>query len=529
MKHFAIWSAVVLTQAAYGQFGRSAEWMTAGGDAQRTNSIPADNKITPEQMRKPGFEFLWKAKVNNEPVQLNSLTPAVLIDRYIGYRGFRSLAFVGGSANMVYAVDTDLNRIEWQKRLSGPVPRQGTLTCPGGLTANIARGTSPAFPPNIAGGGGLGGRGGPARSDAGTANEGGVTIGPTLAAQAAAAAAPPRGNLLRMPVFVYALGGDGDLHSMYLSNGEEPKPPMKFLPANSSAYGLVVFDDVAYAATRNCNGAPSAVWSFNLSSGEVKTWKGDLAGSLGPAFGPDGTLFVTTTDGRLVALESKTLAQKGSYESGGGFASSAMVFPWKDRVLAAAAANDGSVHLVDAQAVVTGQAKALFKGSTYAAAAGISNLATWQASDGTRWLLAATNAAPSAASGFSTKNGAIASGAIVAWRMAEASGAPLLEPVWTSRDMKSPLTPMIINGVVFAVSSGEFRTSDPKMTAEQIARRSSPAVLYALDLQTGAAIWESGKTMTSFAHSGALSGGASQLYIQTYDQNIYAFGYPIEH
>ena len=107
------------TTSSYGQFGRgSAEWMTAGSDAQRTNSIPADNKISAEKMRKGGFEFIWKAKVNNESVQLNSLTPAVLIDRYIGYRGFRSLAFVGGSANMVYAMDTDLNRIEWQKRLS---------------------------------------------------------------------------------------------------------------------------------------------------------------------------------------------------------------------------------------------------------------------------------------------------------------------------------------------------------------------------------------------------------------------------
>src|SRR5215472_18202490 len=116
------------------QFGRGgAEWMTQGADAQRTFSIPADTKISKEGMEKPGFEFLWKRKLNNESVQLNSLTPAVLMDRYIGYRGFRSLAFLSGSSNMVYGIDTDLSRIEWQQRLSAATPQQGSSTCPGGL------------------------------------------------------------------------------------------------------------------------------------------------------------------------------------------------------------------------------------------------------------------------------------------------------------------------------------------------------------------------------------------------------------
>jgi len=88
---------------------------------------------------------------------------------------------------------------------------------------------------------------------------------------------------------------------------------------------------------------------------------------------------------------------------------------------------------------------------------------------------------------------------------------------------------MILNDVVFAISSGEYRSADPKLTAAQRAQRSSPAVLYALDSASGKALWDSGKTVTSFVHSGGLSGGSSQVYLQTYDQNVYAFGYPIEH
>jgi outer membrane protein assembly factor BamB len=83
--------------------------------------------------------------------------------------------------------------------------------------------------------------------------------------------------------------------------------------------------------------------------------------------------------------------------------------------------------------------------------------------------------------------------------------------------------------VVFAVSSGEFQPTDEGLSASERVRRSSPAVLYALDGATGKAIWDSGKTITSFVHSGGLSGQAGQLYLETFDETLYAFGFPMEH
>src|SRR5262249_34871212 len=103
------------------------------------------------------------------------------------------------------------------------------------------------------------------------------------------------------------------------------------------------------------------------------------------------------------------------------------------------------------------------------------------------------------------------------------------KPGWVSRDLVSPLSPIVINGVVFAASSGEFRSNDSKVTAAQRAQRSSPAVVYALDAATGKELWNSGKTITSFVHGGGLSGGGSQLYLGTHDGTLYAFGYWIEH
>jgi outer membrane protein assembly factor BamB len=100
-----------------------------------------------------------------------------------------------------------------------------------------------------------------------------------------------------------------------------------------------------------------------------------------------------------------------------------------------------------------------------------------------------------------------------------------------ARDLVSPVPPTIINGVVFAVSGGEFRTNvfDDSISATVRVKRSSPAVLYALDALTGKELWNSGTTIKSFARGSALSGGGGQFYMVTHDGTIYAFGFPMEH
>jgi hypothetical protein len=184
---------------------QGAEWMTDGSDAQRSFSIPTDPAISVDRLRTPGFQLLWKTKLSNDATQLSSLTPAILMDRYIGYRGFRSFAFVAGSSNNVYAIDSDLNRIEWKTKLPSPAPITGSPNCPGGLTSPIARATTANYPaPGTFGG--LGGRGGPAASGVGAPSQGAVTIPAALAASTAAAAVPGGGPpRLRLPVLIYVV------------------------------------------------------------------------------------------------------------------------------------------------------------------------------------------------------------------------------------------------------------------------------------------------------------------------------------
>ncbi len=514
------WLICVVAGLALAQPGRTAEWVTRGADAQRSQWIPNDPKISVEGLQTPGFQFLWKSKLANDAVQLNSLTPAILMDRYIGYRGFRSFAFVAGSSNTIYALDSDLNKLEWQKRLETATPVAGTIACPGGITSPVARSITTAYP--ISGSGS--GRVSWAKSDVGASGEGAVTLPASLRAAAAAlvpppvtaTSTPPRPPGGPRPSVIYVIASDGVLHTLNVSNGDEFAEPIPFVPPQSNVYGLIVIDNFAYAVTHECNGVQGGVWALDLATKQVIHWQPsnpskfpseDVAGSGGMAFDPDGTVYVTTTAGNLVSLAPETLAVKDSYGAGGEFTSSPVVFFYKGRNIVAAAMRDGSIHMIDAAspAVLLAKSPSVFRDSSPGA------LASWQSPAGTRWLLAAS------------------SGNVTAWKVVEHDAAITLEPGWVSRDLISPLTPMIINGVVFALSTGEYRPGDATMTIAQRAQRSSPAVLCALDGTNGKALWDSGRTITSFVHSGGLSGGASQLYLSTYDGTIYAFGFPIEH
>jgi outer membrane protein assembly factor BamB len=530
---------------------RGMDWMTSNGDAQRSAWVRADAKISKESLqdpkRKPGFQLLWKLKLDNKPRQLNSLAPPATLERLIGYRGFRMLGFVGGSSDAIFTIDTDLGRMEWEKRLASATPSQaGTPACPGGMTTGVARPTmATSQPPSFGGGGG--GRSTPARSAVGEPGQGAVTLAlvrpsssPTPPRPVRPSLAnPPGGQLGAGPFLVYALSGDGMFHSMHMSNGADYEPPVKFLPPGANANGLIIVDNIAYVVTEgNCGGAANGVWALDLISKQVTTWKANVAGIAGPAFDGDGMLYVATGSGggspnSLVALDPKTLSVEGWYKAGAQeFSSSPVVFEYRGKTLIAATTKDGRVHLLDSAnlggadhqtAIYTTPAPS--KAGTTAPGA----LASWQDRSGARWILAPAVGPQAADLGFAATNGAVTKGAVVAWKLVEQDGALTLQPAWASRDLDSPLPPTIINGVVFVTSGGEFRTNGSKMIAAERARRSSRAILYALDGETGKELWNSGTTIKSFARGAALSGGVGQIYLTTYDGVIYAFGFPMEH
>ena len=279
------------------------EWTTSGFDAQRSGWLRADERLTKEAVQKGEFAFLWKMKIENASRQLNSLTPPVLLDRLIGYRGFKSLAFFGGSDDRVFSIDTDLARPYWTTVLNYTAATGGqppsSLDCPGGLIAMPSRRTALA-PAPAGGGGGGGGRGGVRNGSAvGEPGRGAAVLSqapPQPAGGAGRGAAPAPQGRGRGPAPIgfggvdplFAVGGDGYIHTLYVSNGAHMEPPVPFLPPDTKPSALIWVDGVVYTTTSGeCGAAPNALWAMDLTvpARERKTvsWKtggADIAGAV---------------------------------------------------------------------------------------------------------------------------------------------------------------------------------------------------------------------------------------------------------
>jgi len=114
--------------------------------------------------------------------------------------------------------------------------------------------------------------------------------------------------------------------------------------------------------------------------------------------------------------------------------------------------------------------------------------ATWADSNGTRWVYTAL---PQGISAF---------------KLTEEAA---MEPAWTSQKMAAPVAPVIVNGMVFALSS-------------------DPAVLYALDAATGKELYSSGKSITSPVNSSGLALANGHVCFGTADNTLYCFGIPTD-
>lgn len=539
MRRLLLAAAALGAGVAIAQRG-TGDWMTSGFDAQRSNWVRGDGKISLQSMSEPGFELVWKVKPTNTPRQLNTTTPPALIDFYIGYRGFRALGFFGASADRVVAYDIDIARLEWEKSYPSSSAPAASPGCPGGMTSAVTRPTIAAYPGAFAARGA--GRGTPARSDVGDPHEGSVVLKNRRPPQAAPPAppkpkpvagakpaAPDPGNPFAPRVqYVLAITGDGKLHSYWISNGNEPKPGVPFVPAGSHAHGLIVLDGVAYAGTSNsCGGSENGVYALDVATGNVAKWKAGgqgVAGNAGPAFGPDGTVYAATTDGELAALEPKTLKVLASTRlAGAGFTSSPVVFQFKGKDLIAVAVADGTIAVFDSGNLAAG---AVARSKAYTAPGYATGaLASWQDAAGTRWILAPSGGTAVNDAGFQLAAGEVKNGSLAALKLVERNGALAFQNGWASGDLVSPSTPIIVNGVVFALSTGER----PGKDARETIAKSEPAVLYALDPFSGKPLWNSGKTMASFVHSGGLSAGGGRVYTATYDGTIYTYSFPMEH
>jgi len=539
----------LLGASLHAQTGRVVDWFTHSGNPQRTGWQKNEDTITKENVK--DFKLLWKLQLDNEQKALYSIFEPLIVGNMITNRGFKELAIVAGSSDNLYAIDADLGKILWRKHFSysssTPQSKNSNWLCPGGLTA------TPVIPPPLA----FTGRA--------------ATPAPPPPAPNAAAPrppAPPRPATIFPVKPVFVVSSDGSLHQLNLSNGEDMAPPAKFLPPNGKPYSLNMVDNVIYAATgQGCGGNPNGVWSIDLNTPEKKvesfaTKGGGIWGLGGTAIGTDGTIYAEIGDGKwdppkgiysdtVVALTPKDLKLKDWYTPSNhvwitkrdlDMNVTPVVFPYQGRDLIAAAGKEGRLYLLDSKALGGADHRTpLFRTELLSneevdfAGLGIwGSLASWEDSNGTRWLLAPIWGPLTQNVKYPLTNGDAPHGSIAAFKVEEKNGKTVLTPAWVSRDLIIPAPPVIANGVVFALSSGEFvrQANENKgglYSSQQRAEQSVHAVLYALDAETGKELYSSGDSITSFTHFAGMSVANGRVYFGTYDNTLYSFGLPIEH
>ena len=482
------------------------DWQTAGFDAQRSSWLRGDGKISVESMSKPGYKMIWKIKTPNAARHGSALTPPALLDFFIGHRGFRTLAFVGASGNSAMGIDTDLGKMEWTATFAKTEGLDGTTAaCPGGMTSAVTRPVSLGYP-GAAQGRGFG-RGAMPKSAVGEPLEGAAGLkelaarrpqqgfGPPGGPPQAAGAkpqrtAPPPNPFQRQTQWVHALTSDGKFHSVYVSNGDEPIGPIDFLPAGARATGLLVSNRIAYVATvNNCGGVPDGIWSLDIEAKKVTSWKapGTIAGANGFSVSPEGLIYVAAGK-QLTILDPKTLAVKGSVTAGADFNSSPLLFDQKDHDMVAITTTGGQLHIFDGENLGSKPVASL---ATAAGGYAVGAIASWMDSTSARWILVPT--------ANSVETVQFADGA--------------LKAAWKSHALAGAATPIVVNGVVFALSTGG---------------KTGKAVLYALDGMNGKELWNSGAAITSNVTTGGMSSGGGRVYVSGVDGTQYAFGFHLE-
>jgi outer membrane protein assembly factor BamB len=177
-----------------------------------------------------------------------------------------------------------------------------------------------------------------------------------------------------------------------------------------------------------------------------------------------------------------------------------MVFDWKGKELLLAADGEGSLCLLDAASLGGADHHQALSKTSPIANGFHGGFASWEdTATRTRWV-------------YASLGGSAPHGKIVAFTVEEQDGHPALVSRWSSREIAAPAPPVIANGIVFALATGD-------------GKKSSHAVLYALDGTTGKELYSSQSLVRSFSHNGGLAVANRRIYFTTHDNAVYCFGF----
>jgi hypothetical protein len=360
-----VWAACALLPGA--------DWPTDGGNSQRNGWQRDESILNKDNAR--NLQILWKLQLDNAPQEMHSLFPPLIVGRVNTRGGPKQIAIEAGISDNIYAIDVETGQILWKKHFEYPTPerrgRPGDPLCPPGQTAT-------------------------------------PVIGPSNASGART---------------LYALAGNGEIHSLNVANGEDLAPPFKFGYPNGKSYALNLWNNVIFTTTsQGCAGNPNQIWAVDVTDPKHKVMtfnpkSGGLWGRTGAAIDSNGTAWAPTGDGRYepdkqvygngligARVETKELNLKDWYVPSNwiwmqkrdlDMQVTPSIFKFKDRELMITGSKECRVYLLDTKSAgganhqtPLDRTPLLCNEEADFQSAGIwGSMASWEDSTGTRWAL----------------------------------------------------------------------------------------------------------------------------------------------
>jgi len=502
-----------------------AEWPTFGHDPQRSGWAREETKLTLQTAK--DLELKWSIQLDNVPLALDALTAPVTASNVVTSSGIKTMVYVAGSSNHLFAVDAATGSLVWQRTFQSYVKAKAEpfFLCPNAVNAT-----------------------------------------PVI---------DQRQNL------IFALSYDGRLYGLDLGTGSIKLGPYQFVPPFAKAWSLNLNKGFIYTTTsQGCGGDRSGVYSMRVddpthpSSYELLVQHGFGAGMWargGTAIDPNGRLFVSTGDGAFnptngdfgstfLSVSTPLLnirdyftplnwneINKRDFDlpSGG-----ALWFAYRNFHLMVGGGKEAIVYLLNADLLgdkdhqtalylspqLGNEGKALEGNGLWGAPA------VWKDENGQPWVYVTLWGEPAKnLTSAARTNGAAPHGSVIAFRVEmDQSNEPCLKLAWISPDVNLPDAPAVANGVVFVVATGEnarqekifgkthFKSEqewkENLFTTEERGEGTHPAVLMALDAKTGKLLYESGNAMKSWNHFGGLAIDDGKIYTVDHSSRLYCFG-----
>jgi outer membrane protein assembly factor BamB len=521
------------------------DWITWGYDQERTGWNRGETVLSKDNVS--GLKLKWSTQLSTQPkeVALSTLTAPLVVEGVNTPQGRKTLVFVVGSDDTVFAIDADSGKVLWQKTFPNKLtPRQAATW----LCSNTQNAT------------------------------------PVIDRQKAV---------------IYLNTSDGKLRGLGLSDGEDRITPTDFVTPFARNWSLNLIDDVIYSpSARGCGGVMAHFSAIDISDpahpqvSRFYTSGGRPAGAWGRGGmvkGPKG-IYAQTADGlfdpssgiygeTVLALASKELRVVDSFTPSNWpylndkdldlGSASPVVFPFQKWTLLGSIAKEGVLYLLDANELggkAPEHSKPLYQsprlgndeemlggGGVWGA------MATYADPQGQRFLYVPMWGPPSKnAPQFKYTYGAAPNGSVMALQVSVEGEKPSLIPAWISRDMHVPDPPVVANGVVYAIQTGENtvqnpnrpggdvtgggRGSAPQAGGQQGGQGAAPSaaamlqaakfratpvsnlVLYAFDAQTGKQLYSSEKIVTSWVHYSEPVVAVGKVFVVSWDAHVYAFG-----